>query len=102
MTTLIWNLQTYTEADPMDPTAKSPDDDFARKCLRLRDRVLANMDPRSLRVFREEFDFFNNFTVLSGKLMKVEGMLLFPLYPHPPSPPHLSYILFQFHSVERS
>lgn len=68
-------MQTYTESDPMDPASRSPEDDFARKALRLRDRVLANLDPRSLRNFREEFDFFNNFTVLSGKLLKIEAPL---------------------------
>ena len=59
----------------MDPNARSPNDEFTRKCIHLRDRVLASMDPRSLRHFREEFDFFNNFTVLSGKLLKIDGII---------------------------
>jgi hypothetical protein len=64
----------------MDPNARSPNDEFTRKCSHLRDRVLAAMDPRSLRQFREEFDFFNNFTVLSGKLLKIDGTTLLPFY----------------------
>lgn len=66
----------------MDPNARSPNDEFTRKCLRLRDRVLAALDPRSLRQFREEFDFFNNFTVLSGKLLKIEGFFVFFSFVH--------------------
>eukprot|EP01113_Clastostelium_recurvatum_P021993 TRINITY_DN2614_c0_g1_i1.p1 TRINITY_DN2614_c0_g1~~TRINITY_DN2614_c0_g1_i1.p1 ORF type:complete len:2071 (-),score=563.44 TRINITY_DN2614_c0_g1_i1:69-6281(-) len=67
---LIWNSQTYTE--PATEDGKLPDDKFAVTVRRLRDRVVREMDARSRAVYKEELDFFDKFTEISGRLIRME------------------------------
>ncbi|EGG17773.1 phosphatidylinositol 4-kinase [Cavenderia fasciculata] len=66
---IIWNVQTYTEADPN--TDKLIDDpgihDIAK---RLKNRIIGEMDAKARDNYKREFDYFESFTAISGRLLR--------------------------------
>ncbi|EFA85243.1 phosphatidylinositol 4-kinase [Heterostelium album PN500] len=68
---IIWNVQTYTEADPN--TGKMIDDpqiqDVAK---RLKERIISEMDPSTLENYESEFRYFESFTAISGRLLQLK------------------------------
>eukprot|EP01133_Synstelium_polycarpum_P009767 gene9767-11405_t len=68
---IIWNVLTYTEADPN--TGKMIEDPgIADVARRLRDRITAAMDTQIKVNYDKEFEFFESFTAISGRLLQLK------------------------------
>eukprot|EP01132_Coremiostelium_polycephalum_P009672 gene9672-11857_t len=69
---IIWNLQTYTEVDPNSISRIVDDPSFQSSCKRLKERVVNEMDEKTLQNYKSEFDFFESFTSISGRLLQLK------------------------------